>query len=73
MAHPYYKAKADVKEYALVKTNSEFIVMTYSDWEDLQNGIVMETSDDAGHLLREADARNAYNEFVDSYSELYQD
>lgn len=73
MAHPYYKAKADVKEHVLVKINSEHIVMTYSDWEDWQNGEVIETSDDYNHLMKEAEKRNAYNEFVDNYSEFYQD
>lgn len=44
--------------YALVQTNSGFVVMYYSDWAECPNGCVVQTSDFREQLEDEADWRN---------------
>lgn len=58
-----------MKEYALVYTNSGYVVMLYADWIEYPNGSVIQTSDDVGELQRDADCKNAYDRFMEEYSE----
>ena len=58
-----------MKEYALVSVQNRFVVMLYATWMEYPNGCVMQTSDDIWELLKEADWRNAHEEFMEEYEE----